>query len=197
MKKAKESRATRGRPRSEAAQQAVQEATIQLLEESGYSALTIEAIALRSGVGRPTIYRWWQNKGELLSEIYLARMESDPLLAVADLGSLRLDLQVFLKGLIHHLSGTDGQLLRAILLESQLVEDFRSGFRQLMARRQKPLEALFVRALRRGEIDRIPSVAIYDSLYGPLFYRLQAQHAPLDASFGEELAEMINFYLRS
>ena len=45
----------KGRPRSEEARQAVFQAVLDLVNESGYSALTIEAIASRSGVGRPTI----------------------------------------------------------------------------------------------------------------------------------------------
>ncbi|MCQ6282270.1 TetR/AcrR family transcriptional regulator [Bacillus sp. EB600] len=32
-----------------------------MLEESGYSTLTIEAIAARAGVGKATIYLGWPN----------------------------------------------------------------------------------------------------------------------------------------
>ena len=60
-----------GRPRSEASKTAILNATIDLLEETGYSALTIEAIASNAGVGKATIYRWWSNKAFLVLDAFL------------------------------------------------------------------------------------------------------------------------------
>lgn len=49
-----------GRPRSEASKTAILNATIDLLEETGYTALTVEAIATHASVGKATIYRWFK-----------------------------------------------------------------------------------------------------------------------------------------
>lgn len=57
-----------GRPRSEEARQAVLEAADDLLVEIGYAAMTMKNIAERAGVGRPTVYRWWSSKAEILVE---------------------------------------------------------------------------------------------------------------------------------
>ena len=65
-----------GRPRSEASKIAILNATIDLLEESGYSTLTIEAIAAHAGVGKATIYRWWANKSFLVLDAFLMSTET-------------------------------------------------------------------------------------------------------------------------
>ena len=56
-----------GRPRSIRADEAIIEATLDLLAEgSTLEALSIEAIAARAGVGKATIYRRWAGKDALL-----------------------------------------------------------------------------------------------------------------------------------
>jgi len=55
-----------GRPRSEQAEQAIIEATLDLFGEQGFEGVCVEAVAARAGVGKATIYRRWANKEELL-----------------------------------------------------------------------------------------------------------------------------------
>lgn len=56
-----------GRPRSEKAEKAIIEATLDLLADGmGISELSIEAIASKAGVGKTTIYRRWSNKEDLV-----------------------------------------------------------------------------------------------------------------------------------
>jgi AcrR family transcriptional regulator len=55
-----------GRPRSEQAEQAIIEATLDLFAERGFEGVCVEAVAARAGVGKATIYRRWPHKEELL-----------------------------------------------------------------------------------------------------------------------------------
>ncbi|MBX7267931.1 TetR/AcrR family transcriptional regulator [Micromonospora sp. Llam7] len=58
-----------GRPRSVRADEAIVEATLDLLAEgSTIEAISIEAIAARAGVGKATIYRRWSGKDALLRD---------------------------------------------------------------------------------------------------------------------------------
>lgn len=55
-----------GRPRSEAAEQAIIEATLDLFAAEGVEGVCVEAVAAKAGVGKATIYRRWPGKEELL-----------------------------------------------------------------------------------------------------------------------------------
>src|SRR5580692_1948555 len=55
-----------GRPRSEQAEQAIIDATLDVFAEKGFEGVCVEAVAARAGVGKATIYRRWPNKEELL-----------------------------------------------------------------------------------------------------------------------------------
>jgi AcrR family transcriptional regulator len=62
-----------GRPRSERADKAIIEATLDLLaEEGGVAGVSIEAVAARAGVGKTTIYRRWPNKEALIIDALAA-----------------------------------------------------------------------------------------------------------------------------
>jgi len=67
-----------GRPRSERADKAIIEATLDLLAaEGGVGAVSIEAVAARAGVGKTTIYRRWPGKEALIVDA-LAAIEAPP-----------------------------------------------------------------------------------------------------------------------
>ena len=55
-----------GRPRSEQAEQAIIETTLDVFAEQGFEGVCVELVAARAGVGKATIYRRWPNKEELL-----------------------------------------------------------------------------------------------------------------------------------
>ena len=60
--------ATGGRPRDRRIDDAVLDATRQILEEVGYLQLTIAAVAARAGTNKPAVYRRWPTKAHLVHE---------------------------------------------------------------------------------------------------------------------------------
>ena len=57
----------RGRPRDAGADRAILQAALDLFIERGVEGSSIEQIAKRAGVGKPTIYRRWSTKEELIA----------------------------------------------------------------------------------------------------------------------------------
>ncbi|MEV0248592.1 TetR/AcrR family transcriptional regulator [Nocardia sp. NPDC050712] len=62
------SRPRLGPRRDPAVDTAVLEAARSLLVENGYAATSIDAIAVRAGVSRPSIYRRWPSKAHLIAQ---------------------------------------------------------------------------------------------------------------------------------
>ena len=61
-----------GRPRSEQAEQALLEATIEAIGEYGIDGVRCEDVAARAGVGKATLYRRWPGKEDLLIAAFAA-----------------------------------------------------------------------------------------------------------------------------
>lgn len=59
--------AARGRPRDAATDQAILRAGLDLFIERGVEGTSMEQIAKAAGVGKPTIYRRWSNKEDLIA----------------------------------------------------------------------------------------------------------------------------------
>jgi AcrR family transcriptional regulator len=57
-----------GRPRDEAIDAAILDATVDELIERGYAGLSVESIAARAGVAKTTVYRRWPNSDDLVFE---------------------------------------------------------------------------------------------------------------------------------
>ncbi|MFI9386983.1 TetR/AcrR family transcriptional regulator [Kutzneria sp. NPDC052558] len=60
--------APRGRPRTAEKDRAILAATCELLLARGYGRLSMEAVAVHSGVGKPTLYRRWPSKAALVAD---------------------------------------------------------------------------------------------------------------------------------
>lgn len=61
---------TRRDPRGERAQAAALDAAVDLFLQGGIRAVTIDAVAARSGVAKTTIYRRWANRDDLLVDVF-------------------------------------------------------------------------------------------------------------------------------
>ena len=61
-----------GRPRSERAEHAIIDATIEAIGECGIDGVRCEDVATRAGVGKATLYRRWPGKEDLLIAAFAA-----------------------------------------------------------------------------------------------------------------------------
>jgi AcrR family transcriptional regulator len=85
-----------GRPRDARLDQAILEATRELLAVDSYAELSMESVAVRAQVGKKTLYRRWPSKAALVAEAVLDAYGRDGSFGVPDTGDIRADLQSWL-----------------------------------------------------------------------------------------------------
>jgi AcrR family transcriptional regulator len=181
-----------GRPRSEASREKILAAALYLAAESGYSALTIEGIAARAGVGKQTIYRWWSSKADVLLEAGAANAELH--IPVTDHGSYRADLRAFLSA--SYDMGAEPRLvalLRELMAEAQLNPAFGDRFRAgFLERRRDAFAVVTDRAAKRGDLPEHPNPSVAaDIVFGTIWYRVLATHQPLNQALADDLLTIL------
>jgi len=180
-----------GRPRSDAARRAVLEATNSLLEEAGFSKLTMEGIAARAGVGKATLYRWWPSKGAVAVEAFMTAVAGRIAFpctdsAVADITSQMLRLAEVYRG-------TTGRIVCELLAlgqaDPEILAAFMDGY--MLPRREAAKQAL-QRGIEAGEIrSDVDLDVMVDALYAPIFHRMIQRHRPLDDAFVRQVAALV------
>ena len=181
-----------GRPRSADIDRAVIEATLEVLQECGVRGLSIDAVAVRAGVARTTVYRRWPTKDQLIVDavatLYAPVAEPPGI-------DLRDDLLTFLAATRATFEGSvAGRLLPRLLVEDvdpACIERLRDSV--IAPRRQLLLDRL-QKAVDDGEIVAGTDVeVIADLLVGPTIWRFMTRRilGPVDPSYGERLVDIV------
>lgn len=177
---------SRGRPPSEAARANALRAAHEILMAEGFGRLTIEAVAARSGVGKPTIYRNWANAGELA----MAALMLEPS-ASSDNASRNLaeGLRTQMRALVTAFATTRGRQIALALAASDPESEMTKAFRnRVILSNREAGRRLISAAVTRGEAAEPADVeTLLDMIYAPVFYRLLVGHLPLDLAFADSL----------
>jgi AcrR family transcriptional regulator len=174
--------ARRGRPRDARCDQAILQATLDMLNEGGAGSVSIDGVAARAGVGKATIYRRWSSKEALLLEAMSTDLSA---LESPDLGSLRADLEAYFWTLLDRLKATPNTDLLPHLIEAACYDaEVRKSLDEYVSSRQKPLRIILRRAQQRGEMAaNVDLKVVVDVLVGPLFYRRLLTGDRLDRAY--------------
>ena len=180
-----------GNVRNRATHAAIIEAAIAILNEGGYGGFTIEAVARRSGAGKPTIYRWWKTKSELFMEVY--NRESAAMMPVEDLGSMRAELVAQIRSIFRFWRQTAcGRAFRGLIAESQADAKSLARLRdQFMPPRRNLARTILERAQRRGKLRADDIDTVLDLLYGFSIYRLITGQVEDDGHSIEAMVDLL------
>jgi AcrR family transcriptional regulator len=161
-----------GRPRLQQTDDAILDAVVASLIEGGIEGTTIDGVAKRSNVGRPTIYRRYKNKYEMI-EVCVAELFDNAVPEPLATGHVRADLENHLKGTINMLTETPvGPIFRAVISDVPRHPRIATLVNKLGQTRRRRFIALLDSAVRAGDIriDQSPDV-FADALLGAIYFR--------------------------
>ncbi|MGH8794640.1 MAG: TetR/AcrR family transcriptional regulator [Stackebrandtia sp.] len=140
----------KGRPRSAAAGEAITEATLDLLAESGsIEALSVEAIAARAGVGKATIYRRWPNKEALVVDAVGTLKGVVPPLKGE---SVRDDLLTIMRAVRRSEDTREGRILPCLALELKRNPELVKHHERALESRKEIVRQVLRRGIASGEL---------------------------------------------
>ncbi len=167
------------------------DAVYSLLQKKSVRDLTMEEVAKRAKVGKPTLYRWWSTKAALVLAMVCERMAPN-LEKPSDL-TAEESLQFRVRTLIDAFGGPFGRIVAGLIAEGQSEPAIRQAFfdRWVRPRRNATIADL-QRGKNAGELrsDSEPDL-LNDAIFGAIYYRFLLGSGPFTRRFGEELIEQV------
>ena len=163
-------------------------AAMALVAEVGYDRMTVDALAARAGVSKPTIYRRWPGgKAEIIVDAIRSKHEDGG--AVPDTGSLRGDLIAYIG---RATQGFDPHIAAGLIMQLQSSPELEAIFREeVICDEQRRFESLLARAAKRGEIEGEVTPLFVDIPGSIIFTRSLIRREAIDDAFVEELVDRV------
>jgi len=174
-----------GRPRSEAAHEAILKAALRLVTRRGFRAVTVNEIAAEAGVGKMTLYRHWPNKSAVVMDALLVLIGDET--AFPDAGNALQSLRHQLDLQTTFFRSPSGNLIRSLVSEAQSDPELATAFRERwLIPRRGGVQRTMRQAVSEGSLrDDFDIDTAIDLLYGAIYYRLLLGTGPIDEKFIE------------
>ena len=180
-----------GRPRDPRIDSAVLLSTVELLGETGYGELSVDAIARRAGTSKPAIYRRWPSKAHLVHE---AVFPIDSGTELPYTGSLAGDVREMVRRTVAVLTtpaaraalpGLVGEMAADLTLHAALLQRFGDILSRGLTER-------LGEALARNEVrPDVTAAELTEALAGITFLALLTRGATLDDDWVDRTATLI------
>ena len=182
-----------GRPRCMETHQAILAAAADLLESQPYRDISVERIAAEAGVGKQTIYRWYDSKADLMLDAFLARYAE-----IMPPAMLSGDPIANLRDYLHHLvevlpSHSIEGGYRALFAEAQFDRNFRERFAEIVLKRRRDLVRAFIIAAvhkRQLRADIDPDTLV-SAILAPILMKFLATVEVPDTAYADKVLDLV------
>ena len=177
-----------GRPRKPETDEAIFSACVLLLSRDGFDATTIDAVASESGVSRPTIYRRYADRNELIEAAVTRLLKADVDVIDPSSDPERLVLQL-LENTCHMLTATPiGGILRNAIPVLDKLPEIARIVGNVAGKRRSNLKSAVKQAMAEGIIDaKRDADVICDALSGAIYSRFLISRKHLDRPYVRKL----------
>lgn len=177
-------------PRIERTRRVVLDATLALLAECGYGAVTIEAVAARSGVAKSTIYRHWPGRVELILDAF--HELKAPVAPPAE-RDVRETVITMLENLARVTVDSRWSLCLPSLIDAAARDpEARRLHGQISAEGRRSLVDLLATGVARGELPKgLDPELLAEALVGPILLRRLMSLPPFDPSQVRNLVDQL------
>jgi len=180
----------RGRPRDRTLDARILEQLLELLGSRGYAGLTLDELAVRSGVAKTTILRRWPSKAAVAAAGVerLALQSVD----VPDFGTLHRDLHALMHGAVETFARGRGQFVPRLLREAGHHPEITDLLDAVLHTRRQAYRRVLARAIARGELDpAVDQELMIDLLIGPVWTRLLITRDPITREYVDANVEVV------
>jgi len=170
------------RPRSEEANRAAVDATVEVLLESGVEGLTLDEVASRSGVAKSTLYRHFGTKEALVATAARRCVIEHP---TPDTGDLAADLDFLFDRYQESEEALRFPDLLPMLIDAAIRDpEMHAVVHEVLEERRRPMRTVLQLAQLRGEIGRdLDLDAAIAIIVGPLSYRRLVERKEVSVEF--------------
>jgi AcrR family transcriptional regulator len=165
-------------------EEAILGATLELLAETGYEALRLDAVAARAKASKATLYRHWPGKAELVVDAVRCYEQADVADEV-DTGSLRGDVLATVTAMRDMMSGEMGQLIAGLVAPLQKDPELARVVRTSMLEdKQQITRRMLDRAVARGELPADTDPTIFPEVAPAIvFMQIFLNAEPVDDAY--------------
>jgi AcrR family transcriptional regulator len=165
-------------------------ATLDVLRETGYDRLTIDAVVARAHASKRTVYRRWPSKAELVVAAFVNAVSDIP--AVPDTGSLREDLIILFDDLLRELSDL-GDVISSLVGELRRNPDLAAVMEEsYLASRRRSVLDVFERAAAAGRLAAGADIELLWQLVpATVFFRAMISGEPVDRDLIRRLVDQV------
>ena len=183
---------TVGRPRRPETDEAILTAAVACLVEHGPARASLEDVASRAGVSRPTVYRRFPDRAALVESAVSHILDADLPVPRAT-GSPPDDLLALVMNTIQMLEATPiGGLFRAIISDMPHDRAMQKIANDVGARRRQRVLAVLRRAVAAGLMASDTDVnLVADGLLGPVYFRFIMTGRVLDRAYVAALIRQV------
>lgn len=180
----------RGRPRSEAVDDAIVAAALICLAQAGYDGLTVSAVAAEAGVSRPAIYRRYRSTAELAAAALLSLSDAT---TTPTPEQPREALKELLAATAAALASPGAMtILGSLLAHGQRDPGLMATFREVIFEpRHEIVREVIADAIKGGQVRAdIDAAIVIDMLFGSLLARALAGGS-IDTAYAERAVDLV------